>query len=247
MKRSVFIFWLSVVSSLSSATAPENPDKKTQFFLNNEINTDPITGRNYNVIIKCSTLQVLFSEAPFSIEIFRKNDISHQFQVGIIFPLEDDSFLQDLFRTSGENSTASENGIFSYRNSPYNNHGLSLKYELRKYSENFYYAPQAMFKYCGYEEGVFRVYNNGKPEEIKESKFSRVIGLGIMAGRQTYFREQALDWYFGIGIRARRMSIRQTNPEYTKTTPDKGYDSSEEKFSLYPFVNLGFRIGIVVW
>src|SRR5512133_2975191 len=101
-----------------------SPADSSGIYRSYDLNTDPLTGRRYFGTFKISTLQVLFSEAPFTFEYFLKDDISVQFQSGIIFPLESDSFLEQFFRSTGANSTASPRGMISYRKSPYNNHGL---------------------------------------------------------------------------------------------------------------------------
>lgn len=210
------------------------------------LNSDPLTDKKYSIVAKVSTLQVLFSEAPFSLEIFLHTDLSMQFQAGIIFPLEKDHFLIQFFQSGGENATASSKGLISYRTSPYNSHGLSFKYELRKYFKDYYFAPQAMFKLSYYNEYSFDVIRNNVAVKQTESKYSRIGGLGLMLGRQTYFMKQATDWYIGAGIRARQIDATVVEQQYHNSPPEILFPNShEKKFSVYPFINFGFRTGLV--
>lgn len=168
-------------------------------------------------------------------------------QAGIIFPLESESFLEQFFRSSGANSTASEKGLISYRKSPYNNHGMSYKAELRMYRDLLYLAPQLMYKVFGYDDAVFHVFRGSNVVEQTESKSTRILGLGMMAGRQTYFMKQATDWYVGVGFRARQIesvvqSIRNTQEHSGTVYPEETHSS----FHVYPFINMGFRIGLIM-
>jgi hypothetical protein len=243
MKNSILFFSAVILIAISTdicrGATTEDPFRITA----GDINADPLTGRRYLMTLKASTLQVLFSEAPFIIEIFGRNGISHQFQTGIIFPLKEDSFLEDFFESSGKNATASPDGLMSYRNSPYNTHGMSFKYELRKYGRKFYFAPQAMYKYNFYDDYDFRIMQDDRTFVQTESKRSNIFGIGLMAGRQTYFMRHVTDWYAGVGFRARKMSYNVQevhNARYSQP----GY--SGEKFSVYPVFNFGLRTGFVL-
>lgn len=210
------------------------------------LNSDPVTGKIYSFVIKVSTLQVLYSEAPFSVEIFMHHNFSMQFQAGIIFPLERDHFLEQFFQSGGKNASASPKGLISYRTSPYNSHGISLKYELRKYYGNSYIASQLMYKYSYYDNSVFDIYKDNIAVKQTESKNSSVGGLGVMFGRQTYFMKQATDWYIGVGIRARQVNAMVLKDQYQDAHSEIVYPNSlETKFSIYPFINFGFRTGLV--
>jgi hypothetical protein len=220
-------------------TVPEDPFRLTA----SDINADPLTGRRYLLTLKVSTLQVLFSEAPFSVEIFGRNGFSHQLQVGIIFPLREESFLEDFFESSGKNATASPYGLISYRNSPYNTHGMSFKYEVRKYGRKFYFAPQVMYKYNYYNDYSFRIFQYDRTFVQTESKRSVIFGLGFMTGRQTYFMRHATDWYAGVGLRARKMTYTVHDVQDINNL-QSGY--SGEKFSVYPVINFGLRTGLVL-
>lgn len=222
---------------------PEDPFRITAA----DYNSDPVTGRRYWAALKVSTLQVLFSEAPFTVEVFGKKNFSSQFQAGIIFPMKEGSFLQEFFESSGEEGMASERGLISYRNSPFNNHGMVFKFELRKYGRKFYFAPQLMYKYLYFKDDVFRVNVEGKPFDRMESKRSGIYGLGIMAGRQTYFMKHVTDWYVGVGIRRRTVNStinRLVDADYPGNVTYPG--STERRTSVYPFINFGFRTGFVL-
>jgi hypothetical protein len=227
------------------ANAVSPSDSTDKYLTAISLNSDPVTGKKYILITKVSTLQVLYSEAPFSVELFLHSDLSMQFQAGIIFPLESDSFLEQFFRSGGKNSTASPSGIISYRTSPYNSHGLTFKYEIRKYLSDFYVAPQIMYKFSYYDDVTFRVYRDNSITNQTESKRTYVAGLGIMFGRQTYFMKQATDWYAGIGLRARNINATVTKEEDPALQSDILYTNSiEKRFSVYPFFNFGFRTGL---
>lgn len=247
MRHLIHFTWgiiLSILPHLSIAGSDPDTTGINSLY---ELNTNPLTGKRYFGTLKVNTLQVLFSEVPFTLEIFLRNDLSLQFQTGIIFPLESDSFLEQFFRSSGVNSTASPRGIVSYRNSPYNNHGLSFKYEIRKYESSFYYAPQLMYKFCNYDEVVFRVSLDNRTVRQTESKRSSIWGVGLMLGRQTYFMKQATDWYIGAGVRTRHTTATVLKIEDHVSTGESYYPGTEESSTaFYPFVNFGFRLGFVL-
>lgn len=235
-----------LLSVCLSATGNNSADSTAGYPATSALNLNPLTGKKYLLVAKVSTLQVLFSEAPFSLEIFLHDDLSMQFQAGIVFPLERDHFLEQFFQSGGKNSTASPSGLISYRTSPYNSHGLSFKYEMRKYYYNFYVAPQAMYKFTYYNDYVFDVYRDNTKVKQTESKRSSIAGLGLMLGRQTYFLRQATDWYIGLGLRARKINARVLKEQYQTVSQEVLYpDSHEMKFSVYPFFNFGFRTGLV--
>lgn len=245
MKNLILILWgiLFAIPFSAASTASDS----TSVFKLYEINTNPLTGKRYFGTLKVNTLQVLFAEAPFSLEIFLRNDLSIQFQAGIIFPLESDSFLEQIFRSPELNSTISRNSLISYRTSPYNNHGLSFKAEIRKYTSEFYFAPQVMYKYCRYDEAVFPVVIEDRTMRQTENKHSRIFGLGLIIGRQTYFVKQATDWYVGLGARAREISATVLKIEDPSSTSRYIYPGKvENSFRVYPFLNFGFRIGLVL-
>jgi len=196
-------------------------------------------------ILKINPNQFLFSEIPISFEVFHKLKSSTQFQLGFIFPYNQEFPPRHLFESYGRNGNASSKGLLSYRNSPYNSYGLSLKIEFRKYGRYLYYAPQIMYKYCFYNKETFPVDLVSATWDQTESKSSNIFGLGFMIGRQSYHGSYIIDRYVGFGFRARSLSYRiiaitnPWHPEYNK------YPNEERNsFSFYPFVNLGIRIGV---
>lgn len=224
-----------------------DPEKFTFNSVYNNMNIDNVTGKRYFMAIKVNTIQVLFSEAQFSIELFGKKNFSSQIQAGIVFPMRPGFFLQELFESNGPNATAVSKGIFSYRNSPFNNHGLSLKYELRRFGDEFYYAPQLMYKHVWYDEEVFNIWQGDRSLKQTESKSSRIFGVGLMVGKQICYRRQITDWYGGIGIRVRNSTstvLKISDPSCPGATCYPGV--AESRFSIYPIINLGFRIGAAI-
>jgi hypothetical protein len=104
-------------------------------------------------------------------------------------------------------------------------------------------ATQIMYKCCFYKESRFDVYEHGRTYDQTESKFSHIIGLGYIIGRQFDIGRFVLDDYCGAGLRLRIMSINILSKNY----PPSFYSSPNEvitKASVYPFVNFGLRIGI---
>lgn len=237
----------AILPFISGAYASASlPADSVFIYKTNEINSDPLTGKRYFGALKVSTLQVLFSEAPFTFEVFMRNDLSLQIQAGIIFPLESDSFLAELFRAGTISGASGPKDFFSYRNSPYNNHGLSFKFEVRMYKASLYLAPQLMYKFSGYDNSEFPVEYEGKQLKQTESKKTNIAGLGLMLGRQNYFMKQVTDWYIGAGIR-----IRSTVAEIHKIRDDENHtvilpERFERSGFAYPFINAGFRIGLVL-
>jgi hypothetical protein len=208
------------------------------------VNPDTIPADVSFGTIKINPFQLLFSEFPVSFEMDLPRDRSVQFQVGYIFPIESIK----IFEQNGTNADASSEGLFSYRNSPYNNHGVSFKFEFRKYGKRSYYGPQLMYKYCFYKASVFPVYEGGVTVNQTESKFSNIFGFGFIFGQQNDNGDLVLDWYGGIGMRVRSMAVTVLmieNPAYRQGTT---YPDSHETFiSGYPFINFGLRIGVKLW
>jgi hypothetical protein len=236
-------------------TGAKDPDPRTNndpgdFIFNsiyNNMNIDNVTGKRYFMAIKFNTIQVLYSEAQFSLEFFGKRHLSSQIQAGIIFPMRPGFFLKQFFESYGPNATATDKGIFSYRNSPFNNHGISLKYELRRFGNEFYYAPQLMYKRVWYDEEIFNIWQGSNVIKQTESKSSGIFGIGLMIGKQVCYRRQITDWYGGIGIRIRntRATVLEiSDPCYPGSSCYPG--NQESHLSVYPVINLGFKIGAAI-
>jgi hypothetical protein len=206
-----------------------------------DFNNDSIVGEKPYRIIKINPFQVFFSEIPVSYEIFLHKKLSLQFQLGYIFPLNKKSH-RGLFESMGTEGEATTEGFFSYRRSPYNNHGLSSKIEIREYGRHTYFAQQLMYKHCFYKESTFTISEGGTSRDQTESKFSNIVGFGLIVGTQSYAGNFVFDWYGGVGLRNRFMSVHILKIEYTRSTQ---YPDKWEYFnSVYPFINLGLRIGI---
>jgi hypothetical protein len=213
---------------------------------NNELNnskTDSVKDQVHFKILKVNPSQIFFSEIPVSFEIFQKKNSSVQFQLGYIFPLYHEFPPRILFENSGKNGDAKSDGLLSYRTSPFNNYGFSIKLEFRGYGRFLYYAPQLMYKYCFYREAKFPLYNGSITIDQTESKFSSIIGFGFMMGRQSCYGNFVVDRYMGVGLRVRYMSVTILKIEdYPR--PVK-YPNTKESFeSVYPFINMGIRLGI---
>jgi hypothetical protein len=206
----------------------------------NDFNNDSIPGKTSFGVIKINPIQVLFSEIPVSFEVNFPRKRSVQFQLGLIFPFPEKSLERKFFEESGENGEVSSNGLISYRKSPYNNYGLSFKFEFRKYGRYYYHGPQLMYKNCFYKNSIFSIYDGYQTE----SKFSNIIGFGYILGRQNDGRNIVFDWYGCIGFRVRLMSVNVLKIQDGKTF----YPNSTKSINtFYPFINLGLRIGIKLW
>jgi hypothetical protein len=201
---------------------------------------DSVSGKRQLGILKINPIQSLFGEIPLSFELFLPKEKSLQFQVGLIFPFPEKSMARKLFEESGENGEVSSSGLVSYRKSPYNNYGLSFKFEFRKYGRYYYHGPQLMYKNCFYKNSVFSIYDGYQTE----SKFSNIIGFCYILGRQNDRRNIIFDWYGCVGFRYRVMLIN-----VLKIQDGQSYYPNSKKFinTFYPFINLGLRIGIKLW
>lgn len=201
---------------------------------------DSVQGKKSLGIIKVNLIQPLFGEIPLSFELFPSKERSLQIQVGLIFPFPEKSFERKLFESSGENGEVSSSGLVSYRKSPYNNYGFSFKFEFRKYGRYYYHGPQLMYKYCFYKNSIFSIYDGYQTE----SKFSNIIGVGYILGRQNDKRNLVFDWYGCIGFRYRVMLIK-----VLKIQDGQSYYPNSKKFinTFYPYINLGLRLGIKLW
>jgi len=220
--------------------------------------TDSIAEKRAFGTLKINPIQPVFSEVPVSFEIYRTPKRSLQFQVGFIFPRRNSWINKNAFVSNGEEGMATDKGLFSYRRSPFNNDfGINLKTEFRIYSreinspqttthkKSFYYAPQLTYKFCYYKDQTFAMHYNGFSHYQTESKYSHILGIGIMIGIQSYNHSLITDWYAGLGFRYRAMSViiheiyslygGRITTDYPNTTSDA--------VSFYPFVNLGLRMG----
>jgi len=207
-----------------------------------DFNNDSIAGEKSYRIIKINPIQIFFSEIPVSFEVFLQEKISLQIQMGFIFPFNKESYMRKFIEEMGQNGEAKSGGIFSYRTSPYNNYGLSFKLEFRKYGKYFYYGPQYMYKNCFYNNTTFSISEGGTSRDQTESKFSNIFGVGYILGRQSYAGNFVFDWYGGVGLRLRSMSVTVSKIEYTSSII---YPNKKDTFnSVYPFINIGLRIGI---
>jgi hypothetical protein len=208
------------------------------------INSDTIFTDVSFGAIKINPFQLLLSEFPVSFELDLPHERSIQLQAGYIFPIK----TIKTFEQSGRNGDASSDGLFSYRNSPYNNHGVSIKFEFRQYGKKWYYGSQLMYKYCFYKAAVFPIYSGGITLNQTESKFSNVFGLGFIFGQQNDNGEIVYDWFGGIGLRVRFMDVtvlKIENPAYRQGTTYP--NTNETIFSAYPFINFGLRLGVKLW
>jgi hypothetical protein len=203
---------------------------------------DTIKKENPFLTLKINPIQFTFNEIPVSVEIVFNQKSSLQFQVGYIFPSASGSFLRKLFEEIGTGGTTTDMHVLNHLRSPYNSHGLSFKLELRSTGKNLYYAPQFMYKHCYYNDENFLIFSGQVALNKTESKNANIFGFGLMIGRQSYEELLVLDWYGGLGLR-----INSTTVSDIKITPPVGpsiYWSNEDKFWIYPYLNLGMRVGI---
>jgi hypothetical protein len=241
LKREVLILYvILLLTSFCNCSFGVIPGPAIHKFHNGNI--DSIINQRHFGIIKINPLQTFFCEIPVSFETFRKGNRSTQFQIGFLFPFKE-HYIGKLFESMGANGTASTQGLFSYRKSPFNNHGLSFKIEFRKYGRYLYYAPQLMYKFCFYKDVTFPVFESFRTIDQTESKFSNIFGSGLIIGRQSNKHNLIFDWYAGAGLRLRSISVRILKIE-DSPRPVLYPDSKEICYSFYPFINIGLRLGI---
>ena len=238
----IFVTLSFPVRSLIAGTPCNSVVSKSE----NDILADTILADVSFGAIKINPMQLLFNEFPVSFEWGFSRDRSVQFQTGFIFPSSKNYSLRHLFESSGPNADASTAGLFSYRKSPYNNHGLSFKFEFRKNRRYAYYGPQLTYKYCFYKEATFPVYNGSISRDITETKYSNIFGIGYILGRQWNSSVLVFDFYTCIGFRVRSMSV--TTVKIEDSPRPVIYPNTTENFSsFYPFINLGLRMGLKLW
>jgi hypothetical protein len=245
-KHLILILTFGMLSFLVSSILACKPEKSVVFQSQNANFSDTIAARVSFGAIKINPLQLLFNEFPVSFEMDISREWSIQFQIGYIFPSSKNNGFRHLFESNGPNADASSEGLFSYRNSPFNNHGLSFKIEFRKNGRSAYYGPQIMYKRSFYKEDTFPIYNGSITRDITESKYSNIFGIGYFLGRQWDNRELVFDFYTCIGLRLRQMSV--TTVKIVDSPRPVSYPNTTENFSsFYPFINLGLRIGVKLW
>jgi hypothetical protein len=207
--------------------------------------------------IKTDPLQLILScEIPISFEVYLSQRSSLQVQAGYIFPARENSVRRGIYESYGENGNASTDGMFYYRNCPYNNDGaFDIKTEFRMFFNSVtqydgvphkspYFALQFMYKYCYYDH--LSVYL-GSPYSYKqtESKKSSIYGFALVFGRQKYInRTLVTDLYGGIGFKISGINytILGISPPQPPSSPHKvGQTGTENITSLY--LSFGLRIG----
>lgn len=206
--------------------------------------------------IKFDPFQVLLSsEIPLSFEIYISQKTSLQVQVGYVFPARKESLRRKLYESVGENGNAKTDGMFYYRDCPYNNDGsIDIRTELRLFfkpivnDRNYvykssYFAFQAMYRYYYYDN--LSVYL-GSPFSYNqtESKKANVYGLAFILGKQVCVSSLITDLYGGIGFKTSKINytilgISPSQPPWFSKKP--GQTGKQSIFSLY--LSFGLRIG----
>ncbi len=214
---------------------------------------DSIPGKRPFGTLKISPHQILASEIPVSLEMYISGDMSLQVQAGYIFRTEK---IANWLEQTGPGGGVAEEGLFNYRTIPYNNDaGMNFKLEFRKYFRpiahlnhtpyrEYYLAPQITYKYCYYNNQTFMLDPSGLPYYQKESKDTKIFGLGFILGRQSCEDRLVTDWFGGIGFRHRGIKafIHEKWP-YSLPHPLPIYDNQEYQNSFYLFVNFNVRFG----
>jgi hypothetical protein len=222
-------------------------------------NADTISEKRAFGTLKLNPIQILTSEIPVSFEIYRPGQVSLQIQIGFIFSARK-SPMGQFFESWGTEGTAKSDGLISYRKSPYNNDGgINLKIEFRKYKHSLgsrrqpyssaYFAPQLMYKYTFYNHLTFTKKDGTGGGDFTyyqtESKNSHLFGFGLMFGHQSCSGKFVTDIYTGFGLRIR--VITATIHEISEYWNRPGYpiypNTVESGISIYPFINLGLRMG----
>ena len=133
--------------------------------------------------------------------------------------------------------------------SPFINWGLSVKLELRRYRNTFYYGPQFMEKFVFYPKTV--VYNKyGTLEDgvvRLQSGYANVVGCGYFIGWQKVTKGFVTDLFLGVGARY-RLAIRKIHEEQNLMGPNVIFpDPKTENLSrAYPALNFGLRLGFML-
>jgi hypothetical protein len=214
--------------------------------LDNYVNyaKDSASKSKNSYILKFNPVQIILSEFPVSFERINFKNSGLQFQLGYIFPKSKDSRARQLFENMGDNGTATDEGLLSYRQSPFNSSGFSLKIELRTYKLNNYVGMQMLYKNTFYKKSVFPVFMGTVTNDVTESKTSNIFGTGFVFGHQYYEDVFVVDWYGTIGFRIRSMNVRTIMIDYSG--PQKSYfpNSLDNYMSVYPYINMGIRLGI---
>lgn len=224
------------------------------------LNADSIPEKRAFGTLKLNPIQILTCEIPVSFEIYRPGQVSLQIQIGYIFPARK-SPMGQFFESWGTEGTAKSEGLISYRKSPYNNDGgINLKIEFRKYKHSLgndgnrpyssaYFAPQLMYKYTFYTNQTFTKKDGTGGGDFTyyqtESKNSHLFGFGLMFGHQSCKGKFVTDLYVGFGLRIRVIDAKIL--EISEYWNRPGYpiypNTVESNVSIYPFVNLGLRMG----
>lgn len=208
--------------------------------------------------LKFNPVQAVFSEIPVSFEIYRSTRRSLQIQAGYIFSYRS-SNLRGLFESLGDEGTASDGYLFSYRRSPFNNDGgINIKVEFRKFRHSLvksskyssgYFAPQLMYKVVYYNHQKFTIkHGTGFTYYQTESKHLSSFGLGLILGHQSCYYKFVIDYYAGFGLRVTTINsrINEISTYWNAPGYPKYPNTLESQTNIYPFINLGLRLGFEI-
>lgn len=222
------------------------------------LSADSLSEKRAFGTLKFNLIQAVFSEIPISLEIYRSARSSLQIQTGFIFPYRD-SHLKGLFESWGTEGTATDGYVFSYRRSPFNNDGgINIKVELRKFKHplsggskysSAYFAPQLMYKFTYYSHQTFTMKQGTNFTYYQtESKNLSSFGLGLIFGHQSCIGKFVIENYAGFGLRVTAIKCRINEISTYFYRPGWPYypNTLESQTRLYPFINLGLRLGFEI-
>jgi hypothetical protein len=162
--------------------------------------------------------------------------------LGIVFPSNTDhavAYKQDI-----HNACIKELGDAGL--SPFINWGLSTKFEFRRYRNTFYYGPQFMEKFVFYPKTTVDNLSGTEMDGLVrlQSGYANVLGFGYFIGWQTEKKGFVTDLFLGAGCRL-RLAVRKIYEEQNYLGPNVIFPEpkTENLNRLYPFLNLGVRLG----
>ena len=220
-------------------------------------------------IIKINPVKLAFNEISVTYEYFRKPILMLQSyekltEIDSIINARKEAYISSTSYIIGFIYPSDVNNLISYKEqihytcikylddagiSPFINWGLSLKLDLRRYRNTFYWGPEFMEKFVFYTKTLLDTESGTLEDGLirLQSGWANIIGFGYFIGWQAERKGFVTDIFFGAGARY-RLAVRKIWEEQNYMGPNVIFpDPKAENMSrAYPALNFGIRLGFAL-